>query len=100
MGDQDKQKTPQERLALLRSEKWCLRCGKHPYDKNNDCWAKSAQCHQCGQIGHLASLCLDDELPQEDSNGSESEGEENVHVDDDPIGAAGGDTSVTPRHIS
>ena len=80
MGDQDKQKTPQERLALLRSEKWCLRCGKHKHDKTKDCWAKSAQCHQCGRVGHLKSLCLDDEV---DSNALESERGDHVHVDDD-----------------
>ena len=68
MGDQ--QRTPQEQLALLELEKWCLHCGKHPYDKNNDCLAKSDQCQ------HLKSLCLNNE---EDSNSSGTDS----NVDDD-----------------
>ena len=68
MGDQ--QRTPQEQLALLKSEKLCLHCGKHPYDKNNDCLAKSDQCQ------HLKSLCLNNE---EDSNSSGTDS----NVDDD-----------------
>ena len=63
MGDQ--QRTPQEQLAFLKSDKLCLHCGK-----NNDCLAKSDQCQ------HLKSLCLNNE---EDSNSSGTDS----NVDDD-----------------
>ena len=90
--DKDRHRTPQERIELLHFEKWCVRCGKHPDDKSNNCWAKSAQCYQCGQMGHLASLCLDDESPGEDSNKSECEGEDNVQADN-PVGGGIADDS-------
>lgn len=58
--DKVKGRTPRERLKLLKESRWCLRCGRHPYDKYQKCWAKSAQCFRCNEIGHLSYLCLED----------------------------------------
>ena len=50
-------RTPRERIYLLKEEGWCTRCGRHPYDRNNECWAASAQCFACYGLGHLSYLC-------------------------------------------
>ncbi len=62
-----KGRTPSERLHLLKEEKWCLSCGRHPENKFSNCWAKSAQCFNCNEIGHLSYLC-----PEDTSSGSDS----------------------------
>ena len=83
--DKVKGRTPSERLKLLKESGWCRRCGRHPYDKYQKCWAASAQCYICGDFGHLSYLCDRDQLenqsdessgtsdPEESTSGSEEE---------------------------
>ena len=74
--DKIKGRTPSERLKLLKESRWCLRCGRHPYDKYQKCWAASAQCYICQDIGHLSYLCDRDQnenQSDESSDASESE---------------------------
>ena len=50
-------KTPCERRRLLGKKGWCLRCGRHPQETKQKCWAKGAQCFQCESFGHFGYLC-------------------------------------------
>ena len=69
--------TPRERIELLRKKKYCLRCGRHPYDRHQKCWAASAQCYICQDIGHLSYLCdRDQNENQSDENSDASESED------------------------
>ena len=72
-----KGRTPGERLRLLKKEKWCLSCGRHPKDKLSNCWAKSALCFSCNEIGHLSYLCPEDTSGSSDCSDEESGEDEN-----------------------
>ena len=68
--DKVKGRTPSERLKLLKESGWCMRCGRHPYDKYQKCWAASAQCYVCQDFGHLSYLCDQLENQSDESSGT------------------------------
>jgi hypothetical protein len=65
-----KGRTPRERRHLLAKKKWCLRCGRHPQETKNKCWAKGAQCFQCEAFGHFQYLCPNDSYSSSDEDSS------------------------------
>ena len=82
--DKVKGRTPSERLKLLKESGWCRRCGRHPYDKYQKCWAASAQCYICGDFGHLSYLCDRDQLEnQSDESSGTSDPEESTSGSDE-----------------
>ena len=80
--DKVKGRTPSERLKLLKESGWCMRCGRHPYDKYQKCWAASAQCYVCQDFGHLSYLCDQLENQSDESSGT-SDPEESTSGSDE-----------------
>ena len=52
-----KKQTVGDKLALLKQQGKCIRCGRNSHPKGEVCPHKNSQCHNCGTKGHISPIC-------------------------------------------